>query len=222
MRTSRRRLARCGRSLPTPRAGPPAPSWQARARRVGRRECDKYVVVPPVRAPPSPRIIEAPRQEARDERRDQKRREPSSSRTGQQRAQLTGHWVCRRTGKRPRTDSRRPSRTCAHSVAHRASSAGLRVSMAMTSRMLAQRQDEAAATDRPRTGEVVAALADLLHDDCAPWSWSSHSATYHAGAALRILRALVDRGWQHEDFGVGAAVPPRPAQIRSGTPRRTG
>lgn len=80
----------------------------------------------------------------------------------------------------------------------------------MTSAMLVQRKDEVAATDGSRTIEAVAVVADLLHDSCAPWSWSSHSATYHAGAARRIVRALVDHGWQHEDSGVDAAGSPRP------------
>lgn len=94
------------------------------------------------------------------------------------------------------------------------SGAGLRVSQAMTSAMLAQREDEAAPADGSGTIEAVAVVADLLHDDCAPWSWSSHSAGYHAGAARRIVRALLDHGWQHEDSGVDAAGPPRPAGIR--------
>jgi hypothetical protein len=70
------------------------------------------------------------------------------------------------------------------------SSAGLRASAAMTAAMLAQSRDAAAETDSPRIREVVAVVAEQLHVDCPAWTWSSHSAKYHEGAARRILRAL--------------------------------
>jgi hypothetical protein len=71
------------------------------------------------------------------------------------------------------------------------SSAGLRASAAMTAAMLAQSRDAAADTDSPRIREVVAVVAEQLHVDCPAWTWSSHSAKYHEGAARRILRALL-------------------------------
>jgi hypothetical protein len=74
------------------------------------------------------------------------------------------------------------------------SSAGLRVSAAMTAAMLAHRRDAPADPDSARTREVVAVVAGQLHDDCPAWTWSSHSATYHEGAARRILRALSRTG----------------------------
>jgi len=76
----------------------------------------------------------------------------------------------------------------------------------MTAAMLAQHKGEALDPDSPATSEAVAVVADQLHEDCAAWSWSSHSANYHEGAARRILMALVEQGWQHQELQFGGAA----------------
>lgn len=59
-------------------------------------------------------------------------------------------------------------------------------------RLTQSRATDVPVEDREHAATVV---ADLLHRECAEWSWTSHRSEAHRADARRIIGALCREGW---------------------------